>query len=912
MEPSRNSAGNADRLSLRCYRRCLRALLPAELEPGAEEMAQTYADLAAAASRTGGAGAELRVLGGAVAGLVRCAAAENMERRRAEREAARRVAAWRRARSRQGAVAMWTRDVGHAVRSLRRRRGFALGVMLLVGLGVGTVTAVFSVVDAVLLRALPYPEAERLVYFGHPAHSGPKLRDWRERLDTVEGVAGAWVEPVALTGVGAPVRVREARVTDGLFELFGASAAQGRLLAPGDFVPAGRVAVLGHELWQSQFGGDPDIVGRSIAIEGEPHDVVGVIDRRFRPPEALTGDRVDLWVPLDLAAPMFAQRNIHVLQVAGRLAPAVGVDAARAEVDALTAALAAEFPESEARRDGSVPEQPLSSLHEATTGGVGRTLYLLLAAVSAMLLIACANVAALALARANGRERELSLRSALGASRRQVGSLLLAESLLLALLGGVLGVALAALALRAFRLFAPSDIPRFGEVAIDWRVVVFALALSVLTGLLFGVVPALRSARAHLAASLREQGSGPGRRKQRLRAALVVMQVALALALSVGSGLLFHSFLRLRAVELGFDPARVTRVALQLGRLQEGEAGEQRRRQFADALLERISALPGVDSAALGWSLPFDFVGGSRCCWRTGLADAARPPENERDAEAAMIHPVSSDYFRVLGVPLLEGRGLEDADGDQESLAVVLGRELAERLFPDGGAVGATVVDGRGSLRLRVVGVVADFRTWGLDQEIESGAFVSYRSFGGRAPLLSLAVRSELPLETLSESLRRAIWDLDPDLPIESITELEQRIAGSIAVPRFYSTLLLVFAALALGLAAAGIYGSLLYAVGQRVREMGVRLALGAARGDVVRLVVAQGFAQVAIGIALGLGLVIAGGRLLEGTLFGITSSDPWSLAAASAVLSGVALLACWLPARRAAATDPVKTLRAE
>ncbi|HVS16431.1 MAG TPA: ABC transporter permease, partial [Thermoanaerobaculia bacterium] len=497
-------------LTSRVYRRALRGL-PPELRDGADEIAGTYADLAAVTGRQAGAAAVLGLLVRCVAGVAWCRLATGMERRRADQDTARVLAARRRSRVREGAGEMWFHDVRHALRSLRRRQGFALGVILLVGLGVGTVTAVFSVVDAVLLRALPYPEADRLVFFGDPAHSGPKLRDWSERLATIEQLAAAWEEPVALTGAGDPLRVREARVTEGFFGIFGARAAHGRLLSAADFAPGSRVVVLGPDLWQTRYGGDPAVIGRAVTIEGEPHDVVGIMERTFRPPEALVGDRVDLWVPVDLTEPLFQQRNIHVLQVAGRLAPGASLDAARQEVDALAVALAEEFPDSERTRDGEARTQPLSSLHEATAGEIGRALFLLLAAVAAMLLIACANVAALALARASGRERELSLRAALGASRRRVASLLLVESLVLALLGGVLGVAVAALALRAFRLFAPTDIPRFGEVAIDPRVVAFALALSVLTGLLFGVAPALRSARADVASALREHGSGAGR-----------------------------------------------------------------------------------------------------------------------------------------------------------------------------------------------------------------------------------------------------------------------------------------------------------------------------------------------------------------------------------------------------------------
>ncbi|HVS65018.1 MAG TPA: ABC transporter permease [Thermoanaerobaculia bacterium] len=898
----------------RVYRLTLRAL-PGELAAGAEEIATSYDELAAEARRSAGRQGEWSLLSRSLVGLLVCVTKERFERRRTERETARGLAVGagdRHHRSKRGPVDMLLEDVRHSLRSLRRQPRFALGVVLLVALGVGAVTAVFSAVDGVLLRALPYPQADRLVFFGSPAHSGPKLEDWSTRLTAVDRLGAAWVETVALTGVGAPQRVREGSVSEGFFDLFGARPALGRLLVEGDFAPGSRVVVLAHSLWQSQFGAERDIVGRAITVDGVPLDVVGVLERGFLEPEALTGDRVDLWVALDRSQPVLTERNVHVLQVAGRLAEGTSLEAAQEELDALSSMLAEEFPGPETDREGNPREVPLQSLHEATVDQAGSALTLLLGAVGAMLLISCANVASLALARVSDRGRELSLRSALGASRARVGSLLLIESLLLAIAGGILGLGFAWIALDLFRRFAPAGIPRLDEVAVDFRVIVFAFALSLLTGLLFGVAPALRSARADVALALREQSTGPTRSRQRLRGALVVVQVALALALSVGSALLFHSFLRLRAVELGFEPERVVRLHLQHGQFGDDQERIDRRLQLADALLEEVAALPGVEGAAFGWSLPFDHVGGSRCCWRTRFVDSAVPVEEaESRGEDSMVNPVTPDFFRVLGVPVLEGRALVAADRDSEPPAVVLNRELADRLFPQGAAVGSLVRMGR-EQSLQVVGVVADFKAWGLDQESGAAAFLPYERFGGRLPTLSLAVRSSLPLAQLAESLRRTVWQLDPDLPIDSIVELEQRISSSIATPRFYSALLLVFAAMAMALAAAGIYGSLLFAVGQRVREMGVRMALGAARGNVVRLIVGQGLMLVAIGLGLGLLASLAGGRVLEARLFEVAPNDPLAMAVASGVLIAVSLLACWVPARRAAATNPVETLRAD
>ncbi len=822
-----------------------------------------------------------------------------------------------------GSTERLVQDIRYAARSLSKRPGFALLTMLIVALGIGATTTIFSVVDAVLLRPLPYPDADRLLVFAKDNSSVPvpDYVDWRDRTRSFEAWAGTWVVSRDLTGVGEPERLSAAQVTPKLLSIFGARSGRGRLLTAGDYAEgAPRVAVLSYEFWARRWGADPGVVGQTITLGGEPTVVVGAVERGFTPPEGmgrLAG--ADVYVPFDLARPELQNRRLFIMSVVAKLGPDVSYEMARAELDVLQTALQAEYPDSYIDPDGSRVEINSATLESATLGNIGRTLYMLLGAVALMLLIACANVANLFLARGTDREREMALRSALGANRGRIVGQLLTESVLLAVVGGALGVGVAFAGVKAFNVLNPGGIPRLSEVAVDLRVLAFAFGLAVATGLAFGIVPALSSAWSDTYAALREGTSHTtaGRGRSRLRNALVVAETGLALVLLVGAGLLFNSFVRLRQVETGFRSEGLTTLQLNLGTAYEDEA----RVRFAQELLERLAAAPGVVAAGASWRLPFDR---GRCCWRTRLW-----PTASTDTASSYIHPVTPDYFRALGATLRRGRGFTQADAAIEPISImgapedriapeqpiplILNRRLAERWWPEGDAIGQPLATSSlPGADLRVVGVVEDIRHWRLQADITQSIYVPFAPFAGPVELLDVAVRHEGGMAGIADLIRRAVWEINPNLPLGAIASMESRISRSVATPRFYASLLTTFAVVAFVLAAGGIYGSMLYSVGQRQRELGIRIALGAERRDVLRMIVGRGMLLTAIGIGLGLAGAYALSRTLESLVFGITATDPATFVIVSVLLAAVALLACFLPAARAARTDPIETLRAE
>ena len=799
---------------------------------------------------------------------------------------------------------MFWQDVRFAVRSFRSSPAFALTVVALIALGVGAVTAVFSVVDGVLLRPLPYPQADRLVLFSQGAHSVPKFQDWREQASSFERVVAARSDTVPLLSAdGLPQEVTVARVSAGFLEAFGAAPMFGQLLSGTDLGSSTSLGVITHRYWRDQMGADQAVVGSSLVVDDVAVEIVGVLDPRFELPSALVSRSTAVLLPLDEDDPFAAQRNIHLLQVAGRLADGVSHTAAQSELDAIAERLAAVHPDFEQDRSGQPYATPLEPLRDATVGSVGGTLYLLLGAVGLLLLIACTNVASLWLARGITREREFGLRSALGAGWRRLVTQLITESVLLALVGGVLGAGLAYGAIRIFHLWRPPELPRAVDVSVDLRVLIISLLLSLFTGIVLGALPALRAARS-AAGTLQVARSTSGRSSRRLRHVFVVAQIAMALVLLAGAGLLFQSFLRLTAVELGFDDKHLTVVRLERGGYDQEDF--QGRVAFVRDLLERVRALPGVEGAAASWIVPFAETGGSRCCWSFSGRRADQP---EEEGVRVHVQPVTADYVQVLGLPLLKGRHLRDTDTGSPNSALI-SRSLAEELFAGREVVGQGLLSARGEYQ--IVGVVDDLKQWGLDQDPGNQIYVSYYDQGAGLPSLSFVVRSSLPSERMAPLLRDAVWAIDPRQPVRELVSMGELVSRSVAPPRSLSLLWGAFAAVSLILAAAGVYGSLLYTVGQRRREMGIRLALGARRAEVLELVVRQGILWAGAGIGLGAALAFWLGRLMDGLLFEIEGRDPLTLAAVSLTLGAVAALACWLPARRAAATDPVDTLRAE
>jgi len=804
-------------------------------------------------------------------------------------------------------------DLRYAFRTAAKRPGFSVLVVGLLGLGIGATTTIFSIVDAVLLKRLPYPNPRELVFFDNPAHSVPLMRDWQNRTNSYSMMAGAWDRTVDLTNDGTPVNVQSALVTDDFFRILGATQHRGRLFSGDDFEGAPRVAVVSHRIWQTRWGSDEETIGRTITVAGQPLTVVGVLSRGFKSPVADVGDEVDIFVPYNRYDETASNRNWYIMAVVARLKSGVTREAAQAELDALSLQLAEEHPDRYTRRDGSPRMYSIISLHEAIVGDVETILYLLFGAVGLMLLIACANVANLVLARGTDREREMALRAALGAGRSRVMGLLVTESVALSVSGGALGILLACLGVNAFEAMNPGGIPRVDGVAVDWRVMGFALIVSILTGVLFGVAPALKAARLDVSEALKDATASvtAGRGRQRLRSGLVIVEIALALILLVGAGLLFNSFVRLMNVDPGFETDDITAVILRPG----PSYTEEQRREFTRQYLARVSTMPGVEAAAAGVTIPLGTRAGTMCCWMQPIRPATEVREEPFEGspvanpESAIITPVTPGYFEVLGSRMVQGRGFVDADEFEAVPPAVMNVSLARRVFGEEHAVGKSFYFG--DTRAVIIGVIDDMRHWGLERENDEHLYVPFFPYAS-GHRIQIAVKSGVAFGPLAERLRETLWAVEPDLPIVDIIPYDRQVANSIAEPRFYSALLISFAAIAILLAAGGIYGSMLYAVGQRHREMGIRLALGASGIRVVGMIVRHGLALTVIGVALGVAGAYSVSRTLESFMFGITASDLSTYIAVSALLAAVALAACYFPARKAARTDPIETLRTE
>jgi putative ABC transport system permease protein len=799
-------------------------------------------------------------------------------------------------------------DFRAALRAVRATPGFTLVVVLTLALGIGANAAIFSVVDAVLLRPLPYARPEGLVVLGggpspremFPA-SYPQLLDWRERTRGAFAAVGAYfTTQYTLTGRGEPEVIEGARVSADLPAMLGATVLVGRSFRADEEPRSGeRVALLSEALWRRRFGADPGVLGQVLTLNGYQFTVIGVL--RGGPGSTLptglaTGRRTDLWTPLRLDA-VGAPRGLNFLTVLARLKPGTDLARARAGARAASAALRGE------RVDDA--EIQVQSLTERVAGDVRARLFLLLGAVGLVLLIACANVANLLLARAAAREREIAVRVALGAGRGRVVSQWMAESLLRALLGGAAGVGVAYAALAAVRRWLPARLPRFEEVGVDARVLVFALALSMATGLLFGIVPALRAAAQNPATLMREGGRGlaGGLRRDRVRAGLVVSEVALSFVMLVGAGLLIQSFARLARQERGFDEAHtlVAQVSLPSTRYPD----TVRVAAFYRQLLERLAARPGVRGAATASNVPVE--GGTNGGFEVeGLSF----PKNDRPIAEKRV--VSAGYFPLLRARLVAGRDFDARDVAGAPRVMIVNETFARRwLGGPQAAVGKRVgflweMEGMQT----VVGVVANVREGPPDQPAVPAMYVA----AAQLPFSSVNVLLRTdgdPLDAVA-MLRREVLALDRDLPISQVRTLADIVAEGTARQRLSAALVGAFSALALLLAAVGLYGVVSYSVVQRTREFGIRSALGAQPADVVRLVLAQGAALVLIGLAAGLAMALALGRVLASQLFGIAPNDAATLAGVAALLAAVALAATAAPAVRATRLDPLLALRQE
>lgn len=794
-------------------------------------------------------------------------------------------------------------DVRYGVRGLLRTPGFTLVAVLTLALGIGANTAIFGVVRGVLLRELPYPSSERLVRLWQGAPETPKgyfsvpdMEDWRTLSQSL-GAAGAYQYAEGRTGMdllgdGDPVRLQMSFVTDGVFQALGTAPLLGRPLQTQDHVHGqASVVVLSHGLWQRRFGGSADVVGRTVTLDNKPCTVVGVMPRGFDFPSP----NVEAWMPVAYFKQddvPWEMRGTRWLAGVGRLKPGVTLEAARADLNRVAQTLEAEHPDSNARF-GSATVVPL---HESMVGEVKTSLLVLLGAVAFILLIACANLANLLLARGTVREQELAVRAALGASPGRLARQLITESLLLAFAGGVLGLGVAVLGSEGLVHLAAGKLPRASEVRLDGTVLAFTLGLTALTGLLFGLLPALRATSPSLQPLLKGaspgQGAGGGKR---LRGGLVVAEVALAVVLASGAGLAARSFEHLLSTDMGFDPKGLAVVSFSIGSAHDGDL-----KGYYAQVLEAVRAVPGVESVGAAKTVP----------GQTDVEQFRLPVVGQPDAlvRVNVLH-ISRDYFRTLRIPLKSGRDFTDADrGDDDTqLKIVVNETFVRRLGLQGAPVGQ-VMDLGGPVT--IIGVVGDTLQAGPSEPAEPMLYL--HALQNIRTGVNLMVRGKGDPLRVAADVQKAVWSVDRNQTITRITTLEQMMSEVVARPRLLAVLMGLFAALGLLLGAVGIYGVLAYTVSQRRREIGVRLALGATTGDVLRMVVGGGLRLVAVGVAVGLAGALALARLMESVLYGVPPHDPLTFVSVVVGLLAVALFASWLPARRATRVPPAIALRAE
>ena len=798
-------------------------------------------------------------------------------------------------------------DLRYACRSLAGRPGFAAVTVLVLGLGIGANTAIFSVVDAVLLRPLPFAQPDRLVWAYGSVRDGPDRAsvspldyfDYRaqNRSFAQLGAAVAVPVPLSLTGASEPRRVVSAVVSGNYFDALGVKPALGRAFAVDNERPEhNQVVVLGHALWQGHFGGDPAILERRITLDGVSAQVLGVMPPGFKPSRT-----AELWVPINAGMPAMKQRRAHFLRPVGRLLPGVTLAQAQADVGLVARRLEEQFPDT--NRGWSLALVPL---REVVVGDIRPTLRILFGAVLFVLLIACANAANLLLVRAASRRKELAIRTALGAGRLRIARQVLAESVLLAVAGGALGVLAAAWGIDLLVALAGQNIPPMVEVGIDGRVLWFTLAVSLLTGLLFGLAPALSVARSNLTPSLNQSGrsdapSGGGR--NRTRNTLVVLESAVAVVLLVGAGLLLKSFWRLHQASPGFEARSALTFRLDLS--QGRYAGPGKASSFFADLEARLAGLPGVEAVGTVTELPLSGQPNDVPVFVEGRAAGRASRERPLDAD---FRRVNADYFRAMGIPLLRGRGFTAHEVRQDARVVIVSESLARTAFPGEDPLGKRLVYDAPERSFQVIGVVGDVQHRALDGRPFETSYLPTQDVSWGYVVLRTAVD---PL-ALAPAVREQVHAVDPGQPIGDLRALEQLVHESAAAPRFRTTLLGLFAGLALLLAAIGIYSVVSFSVARRTHEIGVRMALGAWWLQVLHLVVGESMRLVLLGVALGLAGALALTRVLTSVLFGVGATDPSTFVAVALLLGLVALAACWIPARRATRVDPMVALRSE
>ncbi len=797
---------------------------------------------------------------------------------------------------------MVRQDARFAFRTFRQAKGFTTVAVATIALGIGATAAIFSVVDAVILKPLPYPEADRVVMVWmdnrrlgvhEDLHSYPNLADLKAQNQSLSHLSAYRETTLNLTGTGEPQRVTAGLVTAEVFSALGARPLRGALFKPeNETTSNSSVAVIGQGLWQTNFGGDPAILGKQIELSGRKRTIIGIMPANF----AFPSERTQLWLPLVIPETYKTSRSFYAFPAMGKLKPGVSLERARADLGAIAKRLETEYP---VNRGYGVTVTPLPQQLVGPT--LRTTLWVMVAAVAAVLLIACANVANLLLSRAAVREREVTVRMALGASNARLVRQLLTESLLLSALGGIAGVALAFGALRLLPALAPADLPRMSTIAVNGTVLLVTSAVTVMTGLLFGLVPAIQSSRTRLSETLREGGRGgtSGRGGQRLRRGIVGAQLALVVVLLTGAGLLLRTFITLQRVELGFTTKNVLTFGLEVPDKYSQPAQAV---SFFETVLERIRAIPGVQGAGTIESMMLSATPNSG-----GLTAEGRP--NQPDDKEVTYDATSPGFFSTIGARIVAGRDFTPADRSGAPLVAIVNEHAAKRYWPNG-AIGKRFRYGMVARNpwVTVVGVVADMRRTGVDMPVRDEAFLPYAQNVAWGTMVLVRTSGD-PLAIVPQ-VRRVVREVDSAQPISGVQTMEQLLSGLIAPRRFSMTLVGVFAAIALALALIGAYGVTAYLVSQRTREIGIRLALGADPSRVSRLVVREGMRVAAAGVLVGVAIALFTTRLAAGLLYGVSPRDPLTIGAVALTLLIVSTFANYLPARRAARVDPLTALR--
>ncbi len=806
------------------------------------------------------------------------------------------------------------KDVRYGTRNMLQRPGFTALVIGTLALGIGASTAIFSVLNTVVLRRLPYQQSERIVAIQELNQYGKRVQvtpanflDWRAQNTVFEHLSAILTRPANLSSTDQAERIELAMTSANFFSVFGIQAERGRLFVPAD-EQAGHapVIVVSQALWQRRFGGDPELVGKSIDVDGKSYTVVGIAPAGFQYP-----DKTEVWLPPFRLAPVLNERmdptqvrGFGMLSAVALLKHPISLQQAASEMETITARLRQQYPDTNNRRFNRVV-----SLHSHLVGEIKGMLLLLLGAVSFVLLIACANVANLLLASSASRQKEIAIRTALGASRGRVVQQLLTESTILAVAGGTLGLLLALWGVDLIRTLLPQDFPRLAEINVDWYVLGFTLALSLFTALLFGLAPALQISRTDVRESLKESGRGAssGKRLNRMRSLLIVGEVALSVVLLTGAGLLFRSFLLLQSVNAGFNPQQVLSIRLTpSGPHYRSDADYM---SFYGQVKQRTRELPGVQTVGVINTLPLS-KGPT-----AGIRIEGAPLLTRDNWPSTNYRVISSDYLRTMNIPVIQGRAFTESDRENTPLVMMINEAMARRDFPTANPIGKRINLGNSDPQghpvwWEIVGVTADVRNLELREEAAPEFYLSalQDTFTG----MSLVIRTSVEPVSLVGDVRRIVADVDRSAPVSEVKTLERIVTEAVTQPRFHLFSLGLFSCIALLLSAAGIYGVTACSVTQRTQEFGIRMALGAQVGDVLEMILGQGMRLIAAGIAIGLITSFALTRLMNNLLFGVSPTDPLTLAAVALLLTGVALLACYIPARRATKVDPLTALRYE